>query len=46
MTVAFESAPCSPGTSITATVDTGAVVDEANEMDNVLDVPCPTDRRR
>lgn len=38
--VTFESAPCSPGTSITARVDTGAVVDEANEMDNVLDVPC------
>lgn len=32
---------CRPGTSITAIVDPGGLVDEADETDNVLTVACP-----
>lgn len=41
-TVAFLSPRCRAGTTLTATVDTGAAVDERNETDNRLAVPCPT----
>lgn len=36
----FTGPPCAPGSAVVATVDAGAVVDEADETDNTLTVPC------
>lgn len=44
--VSFVAARCSEGSSLTATADTTAAVDERRETDNVLAVPCPTGVRR
>jgi CARDB len=41
-TLDFEAPRCDAGSTVTATLDTGAAVDETDEMDNVLTVPCPT----
>jgi hypothetical protein len=41
----FSGPPCETGSSLVATADTGAQVDEANEMDNALTAPCPATRR-
>jgi hypothetical protein len=41
----FEGPRCQAGTSVVATADAGSVVDEANEMDNALTLPCPARRR-
>jgi len=40
-TLLFEAPRCAPGSQITATVDAGATVDEADEADNVLTMECP-----
>jgi hypothetical protein len=37
----FEGPPCSPGTSLIARTDTAGSVDESDEADNGLTVPCP-----
>jgi hypothetical protein len=39
--VAFEGPRCQAGATLTATVDPGGLVDEADERDNALAVPCP-----
>jgi CARDB len=39
--VAFEGPRCQAGDTLLATVDPGGLVDEADEDDNVLAVPCP-----
>ncbi len=44
--VAFASPRCDAGSTLTVAVDTGAAVDERNERDNRLAVPCPTGGRR
>lgn len=41
-TLAFLAPKCKAGSTLTATVDTGDAVDERNETDNRLTVPCPT----
>ena len=40
-TVSFEAPRCAPGSELIATVDSTGLVDEANETDNTLRVPCP-----
>jgi CARDB len=40
-TLTFIAPPCTPGTPLTVTLDPGAAVDERDEDDNVLVVPCP-----
>lgn len=37
----FEGEPCEPGSSLIATTDTGGSVDESDETDDGLTVPCP-----
>jgi hypothetical protein len=39
--VAFTGPPCAAGEELTVTLDPGAAVDERDEDDNVLVVPCP-----
>ena len=39
--VSFEAPRCDAPASLTATVDAGALIDEADEDDNSLSVPCP-----
>jgi CARDB len=39
--VSFEAPRCDAPASLTATVDPGALIDEADEEDNTLSVPCP-----
>ncbi len=39
--VSFEAPPCTAGSRLVALVDTTQVVDEADEADNTLTVPCP-----
>lgn len=39
--VSFEAPRCDAPANLTATVDPGALIDEADEDDNVLSVPCP-----
>jgi hypothetical protein len=39
--VSFIAPPCTPGTPLVATVDTGAAIDERDEDDNVLAAICP-----
>jgi CARDB len=39
--VSFEAPRCDAPANLTATVDTGALIDEADEDDNTLSVPCP-----
>jgi hypothetical protein len=39
--VSFEAPRCDAPASLTATVDPGALIDEADEDDNTLSVPCP-----
>ncbi len=45
-TVSFIGPRCDAGSTLTATADSGATVDERNETDNVLAVACPAGRRR
>jgi hypothetical protein len=40
--VAVPGPRCLPGSRLTVTVDSEMVVDERDELDNVLSVPCPT----
>lgn len=40
-TVSFEAPRCTPGSTLTATVDPGGAVDESDEADNTLSLPCP-----
>ncbi len=40
--IGFAAPKCAEGSTLTATADTMAAVDERNETDNVLAVPCPT----
>lgn len=40
-TLLFEAPACEAGSQIAVTVDVTAAVDEADELDNVLTVPCP-----
>lgn len=44
--VEFEGPQCAPGSTVTAAVDTLAAVDERDEGDNALAVPCPVGARR
>lgn len=44
--IAFVAPRCAAESMLTATVDTGAAVDERNEADNVLAVLCPTRQGR
>lgn len=44
--LSFAGPKCDAGSMLTATVDTGATVDERVETDNVLAVPCPAGARR
>jgi CARDB len=44
-TFSFTAPKCIAGSTLTAEADTTAVVDEADETDNVLAVPCPTGTR-
>ncbi|MGI8623550.1 MAG: CARDB domain-containing protein [Solirubrobacteraceae bacterium] len=44
-TVAFEGPACTSGSRLTATVDASGLVDEADEADDALTVPCPSNRR-
>jgi hypothetical protein len=37
----FEGPPCKPGSALVARTDTGASIDEVDEADNGLTVPCP-----
>jgi hypothetical protein len=39
--VSFEAPRCDAPANLTATVDPGALIDEADEDDNMLSVPCP-----
>jgi hypothetical protein len=39
--VSFEAPRCDAPANLTATVDPGALIDEADEDDNTLSVPCP-----
>lgn len=39
--VSFEASRCDAPAGLTATVDTGGLIDEADEDDNRLSVPCP-----
>ena len=43
--VTFEAPRCEDGSSVTATADLDGVVDEAEEMDNMMTVPCPPPAR-
>lgn len=43
--VSFPSPKCDEGSTLTAAVDTMAAVDERDETDNTLAVPCPTGSR-
>ena len=45
-TVSFAASKCAEGSTLTAAADTMAAVDERDETDNVLAVPCPTGIRR
>jgi hypothetical protein len=39
--VSFAAPACAPGSTVTATADTGGAVDERDESDNALSVACP-----
>jgi hypothetical protein len=43
-TVSFQAPPCPAGSNLVATVDVTALVDEHDEADNALTVPCPSRR--
>lgn len=44
--IIFEAARCEPGSPLVATVDVAGAVDESDETDNVLTVPCPPGAKR
>jgi hypothetical protein len=44
-TIEFTAPKCQPGSTLVATADTDAQVDERNETDNTLTVDCPARRR-
>lgn len=44
--IEFEASHCGEGSPLTATVDTEGSVDESDETDNGLTVPCPAQARR
>lgn len=43
--VSIEAPRCAPGSTLTTTVDPAEAVDEADESDNTLAVPCPSGAR-
>jgi hypothetical protein len=45
ITVWFTAAACPTGSNVTATVDVNLQVDEQDETDNSLTIPCPVERR-
>jgi hypothetical protein len=44
-TLTFPAGRCNPGQSATVALDPGGAVDEADEADNTVTVPCPSRRR-